>query len=135
MGIRKFKDTGSMIRLAIFSAFIMNLSTANMYIYRYGNSLCLLDATYRTTKSALPLFFLAVKTNVGFSVVAEFVVQHETKASIMQGLETVRAWVEEADDKPQDWKWEPQFFMTDFCEREITAIEEVFQGIVILYVP
>ena len=29
---------------------------------KYGNNLCLLDATYKTTKYALPLFFLAVKT-------------------------------------------------------------------------
>ncbi|XP_061188387.1 uncharacterized protein LOC133196526, partial [Saccostrea echinata] len=45
-------------------------------LYRYGNSLCFLDTTYRTTKYALPLFFLAVKTNVGYSVAAEFIVQH-----------------------------------------------------------
>ena len=37
-------------------------------------------------KNALPLFFLAVKTNVGFSVVAEIVVQNKTKEAIKQGL-------------------------------------------------
>ena len=89
----------------------------------------MLDATYRTTKYALPLFFLAVKTNVGYSVVAEFLVQHETKNSIIQGLSTIQKWVEEADDKPAGWEWKPKFFMTDFCEREIVAIEEVFTGI------
>ena len=98
---------------------------------RYGNSLCLLDATYRTTKYALPLFFLAVKTNVGYSVVAEFLVQHETKSSIIHGLKTIQTWVENAADKPTDWHWEPKFFMTDFCEREIVAIEETFPGICI----
>ncbi|CAC5403653.1 unnamed protein product [Mytilus coruscus] len=40
-------------------------------LQRYGNSLCMLDATYRTTKYALPLFFVAVKTNVGYSVRTE----------------------------------------------------------------
>ena len=35
-------------------------------------------------KNALPLFFLAVKTNVGFSVVAEIVVQNKTKEAIKQ---------------------------------------------------
>lgn len=95
-------------------------------LYRYGNSLCLLDATYRTTKYALPLFFLAVKTNVGYSVVAEFIVQHETKKSIMQGLRTIKGWLHNAQDRPAEWSWEPKFFMTDFCEREIVAIEEVF---------
>lgn len=31
---------------------------------RYGNDICLLDATYKTTEYALPLFFVAVKTNL-----------------------------------------------------------------------
>ena len=52
--------------------------------FRYGNEICLLDATYRTTKYALPLFFLAVPTNCGYSVVAEFVVENETKESIKE---------------------------------------------------
>lgn len=105
----------------------------NVIYYRYGNSLCLLDATYRTTKYALPLFFLAVKTNVGYSVVAEFIVQHETKKSIMQGLRTIKGWLHNAQDRPAEWSWEPKFFMTDFCEREIVAIEEVFPGKMIIF--
>lgn len=87
-----------------------------------------MDATYRTTKYALPLFFLAVKTNVGFSVVAEFVVQNETKNLIVQGLQTIKNWMNEAPDKPEGWEWKPKFFMTDFCEREIVVIEETFSG-------
>ena len=43
---------------------------------RYANNITLLDATYKTTKYDLSLFFLCVKTNVGYSVVAEFVIQH-----------------------------------------------------------
>ena len=31
---------------------------------RYGNKLCLLDVTFKTTRHALPLFFVAVKTNI-----------------------------------------------------------------------
>ena len=31
---------------------------------RYGNNICLLDATYKTTKYCLPLFLLVVKTNI-----------------------------------------------------------------------
>ena len=31
---------------------------------RYGNELVLLDATYRTTRYALPLFFFVVRTNI-----------------------------------------------------------------------
>lgn len=47
---------------------------------RYGNELCLLDATYRTTKYSLPLYFLVVKTNMEYKVVASFVTQSETTA-------------------------------------------------------
>lgn len=42
---------------------------------RYG-SVCFLDATYKTTKYALPLFLLVVKTNVNYCVVASFFVQY-----------------------------------------------------------
>ncbi|XP_052085084.1 uncharacterized protein LOC127722227, partial [Mytilus californianus] len=95
-------------------------------LQRYGNSLCMLDATYRTTKYALPLFFLAVKTNVGYSVVAEFIVQIKTQASIQQGLETIQRWMAEDTNVPNGLSWKPRFFMTDFCEREIYAIETTF---------
>ena len=36
--------------------------------HRYGCHTIFLDATYRTTKYALPLFFLVVKTNVNYQV-------------------------------------------------------------------
>ena len=35
----------------------------------------LIDATYRTMKYELPLFFVYVRTNVGYSVVAQFITQ------------------------------------------------------------
>jgi hypothetical protein len=38
----------------------------------YGNSITLMDATYKTTKYELPMFFVSVKTNVGYTVVADF---------------------------------------------------------------
>ena len=31
---------------------------------KYGNRITLFDATYKTTKYSIPLFFVAVKTNV-----------------------------------------------------------------------
>jgi len=43
----------------------------------YGNTITLIDATYKTTKYELPLFFLSTKTNVGYSVIATFVIHHE----------------------------------------------------------
>lgn len=44
----------------------------------YGNTVTLMDATYKTTKYSIPLFFVCVKTNVSYSVVAEFIIQSET---------------------------------------------------------
>ena len=35
-------------------------------LIRYGNLLTLMDATYKTTKYSVPLFFLCVKTNVSY---------------------------------------------------------------------
>ena len=44
---------------------------------QYGNTLTLIDATYKTTKYSVPLFFICVKTNVSYSVIAEFIIQSE----------------------------------------------------------
>ena len=49
-----------------------------------------MDATYKTCKLALPLFFLVVKTNVGYSVISEFVIQHEDTKSISEALSILR---------------------------------------------
>jgi len=43
----------------------------------YGNTITLIDATYKTTKYELPLFNVSTKTNVGYSVIATFVIHHE----------------------------------------------------------
>ena len=81
---------------------------------------CLLDAIYKTTWYALPLFFLAVKTNVYYQVVASFVLQDESTDSIKEALQVIKDW------NPD---WQPSFFMADFCEEEIQAVEETFPGI------
>jgi len=85
---------------------------------RYGN-MCLLDATYKTTRYAVPLFFVCVRTNVDYVVVATFVTQYEDSASIAEALEIVTSW------NPQ---WTPRQFMVDFCEPEISALQQVFAG-------
>ena len=43
----------------------------------YGSEICLLDATYKTVRYALPLFFVCFKTNVGYQVVGSFISQYE----------------------------------------------------------
>ena len=84
---------------------------------RYGNPMALLDDTYKTTKYDLALFFLCVRTNVGYSVVAEFVTQSETANQIHEALEVLKQW---------NPKWNPAFFMTDYSEAELLAIEQAF---------
>ena len=83
----------------------------------YQPTISLIDATYKTTKYDLALFFICVKTNVGYSVVAEFVVQSETAESISEALAKLKLW------NPH---WCPQYFMCDYSEAELLALEEVF---------
>ena len=45
---------------------------------RYGNEMAFLDATYRTTRYALPLFFLVVKTNIDYQIAATFICETES---------------------------------------------------------
>ena len=47
--------------------------------------LILMDVIYKTCKLSLPPF-LVVKTNVGYSVIAEFVIQHKDTESISEAL-------------------------------------------------
>ena len=78
-----------------------------------------MDATYKTCKLALPLFFLVVKTNVGYSVVAEFIIQHEDMTSIAEALHILKE------------KWDGHGikignFMIDCQQSEENAIHGVF---------
>ena len=86
-------------------------------IVRYGNTISLIDATYKTTKYELALFFICVRTNVGYSVVAEFIIQSETTENIREAMEMLRDWNPE---------WNPQYFMSDYSEAELSVIEAVF---------
>ena len=79
----------------------------------------LVDATYKTMRYELPLFFLVVKTNVNYVVVGSFVAQNETTTSIKEALRMFRDW---------NPTWQPKFFMTDFCFEEINATESTFEG-------
>ena len=52
----------------------------------------MLDATYKTMKYELALFFLCVRTNVGYSVVAGFIVQEESAEKIAEALSVIKQW-------------------------------------------
>ena len=69
--------------------FIHQSKDQQTLLKRYGK-LALLDATYKTTKYALPLFMLAVSTNFSYLPVAEFIVQSETSSSIVEALEIIK---------------------------------------------
>ena len=57
-------------------------------VHRYGNEICLLDATYKNSRNALPLFFVAVPTNTCYQVIASFIISSETTDSISQALKS-----------------------------------------------
>lgn len=77
----------------------------------------MMDATYKTTKYDVPLFFITVRTNSGYCVVAEFIIQSESHCYIEEALSVIKSW-------NPDWK--PNFFMTDYSEAEISALEASF---------
>ncbi|XP_050989782.1 uncharacterized protein LOC127179967 isoform X2 [Labeo rohita] len=86
----------------------------------YGQHMCLLDETYRAGRNSLPLYFLWVRTNVSYAAVGVFVTQTETKEDIAEALKVFQKWNSD---------WNPSHFMVDFCEAEISALEEVFKGV------
>ena len=88
-------------------------------LLRYGQQLVFLDATYKTTQYALPLFFLCVHTNCGYVVTAVFAIEREDSASLSEAL------TELSQSVPQ---WRPAAFMIDASEIEVTAINTVFAG-------
>ena len=66
---------------------------------------------------ALPLFFVVVKTNIDYQVVAAFVVESETERAISEALQVIQEW------NPD---FQPRVFMTDYDTSEIGAIKRVF---------
>ena len=86
-------------------------------LLRYGNELVLLDATYRTTRYALPLFFSVVKTNIDYQIVGAFVSENESEESITETLQILKQWNPE---------FKPKYFMTNYSTEEIGAVKTVF---------
>ena len=100
--------------------FVYQAQWQKRLLNRYGNELCLLDATYKTTKYCLPLYFLVVKTNIEYKVVAAFVTQSETTEAIKEALSVVMKW---------NPSWRPKHFMVDYALEEIISVEQLFSGI------
>ena len=92
---------------------------------RYGNEMILLEATYKTTRYALPLFFIVVKTNVDYQTVASFVGENKTQEAITEALEVIKSWSPKCSLK---------FGMTDYCNEEIKSFERTFLGITFFFI-
>ena len=101
----------------------LKFSLSVISLCRYPN-LVLMDATYKTCKLALPLFFLVVRTNVGYSVVAEFIIQHEDTTSITEALKILCKRWDECDIEVGN-------FMIDCQQSEENAICAVFPDSVV----
>ena len=97
--------------------FVLQTKFQRRLLGRYGNSICLLDATWKTKKYSLLMFFVVVKTNVNYQVVTSFVLQDDTTAAITEALSVIEIW---------NPTWEPKCFMVDNCEEEIKSIGNIF---------
>ena len=85
---RSSKSTGSQTLL-----FVHQEKWQQDLLSKYGSDLTMIDATYRTTKYDIPLFFLVVPTNVGYIVVAEFCTQSEGTEDIAEALQvSIFSW-------------------------------------------
>ena len=91
-----------------------------MTYFRY-NSIVLLDATYKTSRLNLPLFFMVVKTNVGYMCVCSFITQHEDAQSIAEALHMIKEVI--AKDGHTF-----KAFMVDKSQAEMKALQLVFPG-------
>ena len=78
-----------------------------------------MNATYCTCGLMLPLFFLAVKTNVNHSPIASFIVQNEDTKSISEVLSRIKQYI------GQD-KIDIQNSMIDYSPTKMQSIREVF---------
>ena len=80
--------------MASLTQYQMKTLIVNFFVYqspdmkrlhrRYGDNLVWLDATYKTCKYSLLLFFLDIQTNVNYQVAAVFVTQEETFEMLSQ---------------------------------------------------
>ena len=102
--------------------FVHQTTSQQHLLNRYRNNICFFDATYKTTRYSLPLFFVTLKTNVDYQVVGSFTIQAETTESMKEALHVLKKWTT---------LWNPKMFMVDNCDEETHAIEILFP--IVLY--
>ncbi|KAH9360180.1 hypothetical protein HPB48_020964 [Haemaphysalis longicornis] len=86
-------------------------------IQKYAKNVLCLDATYKTTDYALPLFLLVVPTPVGYVTVGAFIVQFETAEHIEEALRKFKEWCPDLN---------PKYWMVDCNLAEMNAITATF---------
>ena len=72
-----------------------------------------------TTRYALSLFFLVVKTNVDYQVVAAFSIEGEIIENIIAALAVIKGW------NPD---FNPLCAMVDYSTEEINELEALYPG-------
>ena len=110
-------DTSCAVKLTQTLLWVHQQQWQRELLTRYGNHISLIDATYRTMKYKLPLFFVCVRTNVGYSVVAQFIVQSESVECISEALNILKEW---------NSNWNPPFFLCDFSDAKFSALKQAF---------
>ena len=91
----------------------------------YGNSIFKLDATYKTTKYALQLYFICVKTNSVYIVTGTFITQSDSAMTISETLTVLQLWNSE---------WQPKSFMMDKSTAQTNAVKDTFGSCIAIIV-
>lgn len=86
---------------------------------KYGNKICLHDATYKTTRYKSPSFLLVVKTNMDYQVVAAFSIEGETKENVIAALAII---------KERNPDFNLLYAMVDCSTGENNALETLYPG-------
>jgi len=65
------------------------------------------------------MFFIVVRTNVNYAVVATLLVHNDDSSSIAEALDVVKSW---------NILWKPSFFFVDCYKAERKAVTKCFPG-------
>ncbi|XP_066924257.1 uncharacterized protein [Clytia hemisphaerica] len=97
--------------------FCHQTSQQQRLLKRYGRQIVLSEVTNLIERVPFPLFNLFVQTNVDYQLVASFIVEVRNRASILQGLNTVKDW---------NPGWVPKYIVIDYSDDQSEAVKEVF---------
>ena len=79
----------------------------------------MLDATYKTTNYSLPLFFVVERET---SITKSWLLSSSRARKLSpfyEALPVIKSWNSE---------WNPSYFMLDYSEEEMSAINRLFHG-------